>query len=464
MCIIFHSPPGSGLPDKDTLERCFDRNGDGAGYMWSGPKGILIRKGFMNWPAFWDSFSSRKFGDEQHIVGHFRIATSGGVSPGNCHPFPLTKDVNALKAQKAVTNRAVVHNGLIGTGDESLGLSDTMLFVRDILSSSAVAENLSDMAVRHLLAAFLKTSRLLVWDKDWVFKFGDWEKDNKTGIYYSNSGYLTPATNVYDWRDKRKNHHKGGGCNQHKYLGAANSAPSESLLLYRKECRERAEALGNLLPERFSGILSIEANRMQVYDQLNKKYILLTDAEKLVKPNLLLESQSQIEMAEANRAALDEIIERDEALRVKEERKLNAERCDSLQLGDNTATLLCDGCGSWTTDMPYTVVECPECNHTTFTKITFGEVDEMYGVNKRNAYFRPSTGTIHSFPEKPTTTIQPVITPVITKKAHVAQPHICFDCNSTDTCERFYSNQCYMLPLKLNECADFQPRREGGNA
>ena len=53
MCIIVYKPIGIDLPDKKTLETCFENNPDGAGFMYRKGREIRIRKGYMNFLSFY---------------------------------------------------------------------------------------------------------------------------------------------------------------------------------------------------------------------------------------------------------------------------------------------------------------------------------------------------------------------------------------------------------------------------
>ena len=49
MCIIVAKEIGIEMPSMETLERCFQANPDGAGFMWADGKMVHIRKGFMEY-------------------------------------------------------------------------------------------------------------------------------------------------------------------------------------------------------------------------------------------------------------------------------------------------------------------------------------------------------------------------------------------------------------------------------
>ena len=70
---------------------------------------VYIRKGFMTWDEFADGINFDALIDKA-CVFHFRFATHGSTSPGNCHPFPVGGN---LKRQKTRTDVAIAHNGIV---------------------------------------------------------------------------------------------------------------------------------------------------------------------------------------------------------------------------------------------------------------------------------------------------------------------------------------------------------------
>ena len=98
---------------------------------------MCISKGYMEWDDFEAAVKSLKLDKVAPVVFHFRIATHGRISPGNCHPFPLTKKVRNLEVLDCVTDLGIVHNGVldIEIPTKSL-LSDTQVFVKDVLADS----------------------------------------------------------------------------------------------------------------------------------------------------------------------------------------------------------------------------------------------------------------------------------------------------------------------------------------
>lgn len=77
---------------------------------------LLIQKGFMTLEALLDALNAAAIQERDTVIYHFRIATSGGITPANCHPFPVSANVNDLKSLTIACKAAFVHNGVLGKG------------------------------------------------------------------------------------------------------------------------------------------------------------------------------------------------------------------------------------------------------------------------------------------------------------------------------------------------------------
>ena len=53
---------------------------------------VHIRKGFMDFESFWNAV--KDLPTDKDRVFHFRIATSGKISPECCHPFVLSDNLD----------------------------------------------------------------------------------------------------------------------------------------------------------------------------------------------------------------------------------------------------------------------------------------------------------------------------------------------------------------------------------
>jgi hypothetical protein len=109
-----------------TLRNCWEHNPHGAGYAVADGEDVYIRKGFMTWDEFIDGINFDALIDRA-CVFHFRFATHGSTSPGNCHPFPVGGN---LKRQKVRTDVAIAHNGIVHDVQiTKKDYSDTMSYI-----------------------------------------------------------------------------------------------------------------------------------------------------------------------------------------------------------------------------------------------------------------------------------------------------------------------------------------------
>lgn len=128
MCIILTCESGV-RPDYRLVDDCFYQNPDGAGIMWVSDGKVVLAKGYTDPLSLMDAIEDVPL--DSPLVIHMRIATSGGVSLGTCHPFPITRNINELHAPDAECDAAIAHNGIIRgmPTDEDAGISDTVSFV-----------------------------------------------------------------------------------------------------------------------------------------------------------------------------------------------------------------------------------------------------------------------------------------------------------------------------------------------
>lgn len=191
MCIILYKKTGVKLPDKEIIKNCMENNPDGAGYMFSTGNYVKIKKGFFKHDHLLgvlqkDLKAHSLKETDTPIVIHARITTQGMTKPQNCHPFPVTKSVGELQKLSIKCQYAIAHNGIISIKDNDFpNISDTMLFVKDVLSK---VDFLSNKGIDKLIDLSLNNSRMIIFDKFGVAKsFGDWEKEDD--VYYSNDSY-----------------------------------------------------------------------------------------------------------------------------------------------------------------------------------------------------------------------------------------------------------------------------------
>lgn len=133
MCVIMTCKPNA-RPSFEVLEAAFVTNPDGAGIAWSDGGAVHVEKGFYDVDALASAIARAP--KASPLVIHMRIATSGGVSVGTCHPFPITDRLDDLHASTIACSAAIAHNGVIAgvATDERRGISDTVAFTAGVVS------------------------------------------------------------------------------------------------------------------------------------------------------------------------------------------------------------------------------------------------------------------------------------------------------------------------------------------
>lgn len=182
MCIIVYKDNGVVLPNKRTLQNCFENNSDGAGYMLRlEDNRILIRKGFMQFNDLWNSLMSIDRLTDKELCIHFRYATHGDKSPGNTHPFPVTRKINTLRRLRTVCECGIVHNGVVSNLTHvDKTLSDTMCMVKRIVTEGEMSADVQ---------ATLLAGKFIVMDETETRIYGKFISD-ESGVMYSNDGYM----------------------------------------------------------------------------------------------------------------------------------------------------------------------------------------------------------------------------------------------------------------------------------
>ncbi len=223
MCIIAIKDRGVEFPTWDTINRMWNSNPDGAGFMFPTKNGVQIIKGFMTLDDFRKGIEA--VGKvinlkDTPLIMHFRIGTHGVKrNPANTHPFPVSADRENLKKLNCVTEVGFAHNGMISGVDTDPDISDTMMYSVQVLSELMAANNkfFTDKHLMNVIENTIDGSRMVFMDKSGgIYKAGTWIEDKETGMVYSNSGYKP-----YDYNDiwyYRGFSHLGGKSNIHSFV------------------------------------------------------------------------------------------------------------------------------------------------------------------------------------------------------------------------------------------------------
>ena len=203
MCIIVAKEKGIDIPSKTTLQTCFENNKDGAGFMYVKNGKVVIDKGYMDFNSFYKRLQKldRKLHlKDKALVMHFRIGTHGANNKETTHPFPISNDTNDLKKTYFTTDLGMAHNGIIPNYDYEKDLSDTQLFVRDVV---AITKHLNknfykDKATLDMFKRVTNSKLCFLDTKDNIIYVGDFVKD-ENGVRYSNNTYKPYSYKCYSW-------------------------------------------------------------------------------------------------------------------------------------------------------------------------------------------------------------------------------------------------------------------------
>lgn len=204
MCVIILQPEGTHL-DKETAQRCWDRNPDGGGFSFINNYNEIVIEKHMSFPAYWRAFeTARSTNPRRDFLLHMRVATHGGVTLDNVHPFRVDH-----YGQETV----MAHNGIIhGVPDDPTDQdrSDTRMFIDTVLPYLQPewldSEEMVDMMDQWLgwsKLAFLTTSPDLV--NTWYIvneASGTWHQ----GMWFSNDSFKESWT-----KKKKTTTYKGTG-------------------------------------------------------------------------------------------------------------------------------------------------------------------------------------------------------------------------------------------------------------
>jgi hypothetical protein len=116
MCVIVLVNNEAQRPSNTMVDMMWDKNGDGGGAAWRGPDPDNPGSNLVHWEKGVMKEPGRERMKElaktlpPPFVLHFRIATSGGVKPSMCHPFPIDqRGINTLTGSTA--GHVLFHNG-----------------------------------------------------------------------------------------------------------------------------------------------------------------------------------------------------------------------------------------------------------------------------------------------------------------------------------------------------------------
>lgn len=206
MCIIAISDYKVPALTKEVLETCFYNNDDGAGFAtWDAEtREWVVEKGFLTFEDFWEAYEPHQFSEDDYVVCHFRIGSSGNKDAGNTHPFPIVANYLTMREPKFRSKNILFHNGVIGSG---WGMySDTMKHIMDVIAP--LLPHFEERGIKEIAEelSHSTSNRWFITKESRIYMWGKWEKSDE-GWEFSNSSYrYKKVTTVY-----QSSNHYGAG-------------------------------------------------------------------------------------------------------------------------------------------------------------------------------------------------------------------------------------------------------------
>lgn len=234
MCLISVAPKGTSKSIdilKSFIENGMSSNTDGSGFAYkrAGEKKITLIKGFVTVESICSAISIANLKDEDELIIHHRIGTSGNKNSINMHPFAVTQDKEmSLTTNGELKVPVMAHNGVFYKyTDRESPYNDTYHFVEKFVSNKHVLSILKETPKNFIdwFSGEIGTAKLafLFPDRDMVLIGKFTEED---GYYHSNGGY---KSYVYD----------RGGSSDNKSCSVSSNSNSKSkqidLSLYQEK-------------------------------------------------------------------------------------------------------------------------------------------------------------------------------------------------------------------------------------
>lgn len=215
MCVIVYKKRGYNIPDKKFLYRCWTANPNGAGFAYNDNKSVHFVKGFETFKDFYNTLMQIDLTEKlknKDLIMHFRIATSGGVTPQKTHPFEICTSYKRMERLQGTCKSAFFHNGIISEF-ASAKYSDTQNFNAMILA------NVKDIEHQPALVDYLakiNESRFAIITKNNVLLGGDYLIDSN--MLVSNKNYACYYYDSYNHYEKTKYNYSTYDKKQHNYI------------------------------------------------------------------------------------------------------------------------------------------------------------------------------------------------------------------------------------------------------
>ncbi len=211
MCILINQPAGKEI-SKTRAKRLWGYNPDGGGFAYMKPAGGIGVRKEMEFNEYWPLYRSHRgmYGNDNPMMLHFRIATHGTVNAENIHPFHINE------------NMVMGHNGVIHDIPTSEEISDTRIFISDVLPE--LPETWLDQPyLVAMVEEWIGWSKLMfltdvpyLKENVYILNAATWT-DSSDGLQYSNTSGLSDYSNYkkhagsYVWQENYDYTYQGGG-------------------------------------------------------------------------------------------------------------------------------------------------------------------------------------------------------------------------------------------------------------
>lgn len=195
MCVIILKQKGikRDLINLELLEKCEKKNPHGMGITHIDKKTnkIKIKKNFKNIFELYSYYTANIIDDDICII-HFRKMGMGKLTKEQVMPFPISTNYEDLIKDDIVCDIAVVHNGVINKYIKNenyikTGLSDTQLFILEILSNFTKDDLFKNDGVKKVIKDYLNNNKMILFSNDKSLIFGQFVKSEKYGeLLFSN--------------------------------------------------------------------------------------------------------------------------------------------------------------------------------------------------------------------------------------------------------------------------------------
>ncbi len=187
MCLIAFAAQDRGQIPDNHLAWAHARNDDSWGIMFPEDGHVRLLRDVSDHAAFCKVWNGSP--RQRPIAAHFRYGTSGSMTAAMAHPFPVLEDEGGVTL-------AVMHNGVMSCVADQGALSDTAVFIRDVLQPQLEArpDLIEVEGWREAMGAILgmENKLLLMRGDGEAFLVNGWQGHFEDGVWYSNSYSIEP--------------------------------------------------------------------------------------------------------------------------------------------------------------------------------------------------------------------------------------------------------------------------------